>query len=361
MKRNEILVMYGNEVRSMTDALLDKADIASEIPKGARIGLKPNLVVAKTPDSGATTHTSIVEAVIRYLQRLGYKELIIVESAWVGDSTQRAFKVCGYDALSRQYGVPLADVKKDSYHTCNIEGLQIEMSDTVMGLDYLISLPVLKGHCQTTMTCALKNMKGCISDRSKRYFHTMGLHHPIACLNKIRAADLVIVDALNGDLDFEEGGNPVQMNRMMVAKDSVLLDSYGATLMGYRPEEIKYISIAQRLGVGSGDLTGAEITELNKDTLHVKPPFSRKVERLEKHVRQDKACSACYANLIQALARLDDRGVLGRLPGKIHIGQGYKGCNIDGIGVGSCTAGCKRSLRGCPPKALDIIEFIKAL
>jgi uncharacterized protein (DUF362 family) len=48
------------------------------------------------------------------------------------------------------------------------------------------------------MTCALKNMKGCISDRSKRQFHLWGLHDPIAALNALRKADLVIVDSLNG-------------------------------------------------------------------------------------------------------------------------------------------------------------------
>ena len=69
------------------------------------------------------------------------------------------------------------------------------------------------------MTCALKNMKGLISDRSKRYFHTIGLHRPIAALNSIRCADLVIVDSINGDLDFEEGGNPVQSNRMLAGTD----------------------------------------------------------------------------------------------------------------------------------------------
>ncbi len=89
-----------------------------------------------------------------------------------------------------------------------VEGITMDVSRTILDTDFLISLPVLKGHCQTAMTCALKNMKGCLSDRSKRLFHSLGLHRPIAALNAVRDADLVIVDSLNGDLDFEEGGKP---------------------------------------------------------------------------------------------------------------------------------------------------------
>ena len=45
----------------------------------------------------------------------------------------------------------------------------------------------------------------------------MGLHKPIACLNKAIKQDLIIVDGIMGDLNFEEGGNPVKMNRILAA------------------------------------------------------------------------------------------------------------------------------------------------
>jgi hypothetical protein len=39
----------------------------------------------------------------------------------------------------------------------------------------------------------------------------MGLHKPIAYLNKLVKQNLIIVDGLNGDLNFEEGGNPIHV------------------------------------------------------------------------------------------------------------------------------------------------------
>ena len=107
-------------------------------------------------------------------------------------------------------------------------------------------------------------MKGCIPDTEKRRFHTLGLHRPIAYLNKVLRQDLIIVDGIYGDLDFEEGGNPVQMNRIIVGKDPVLVDSYVAQLLGYEIDDIPYIGMAEKLGVGSTDLNRAAVMELNQ-------------------------------------------------------------------------------------------------
>ena len=58
------------------------------------------------------------------------------------------------------------------------------------------------------MTCALKNLKGCLPDREKRNFHSDGLMKPIAALGAFLKPALVIVDSICGDLNFEEGEIP---------------------------------------------------------------------------------------------------------------------------------------------------------
>ncbi|WP_343208132.1 DUF362 domain-containing protein [Anaerolentibacter hominis] len=360
MDTNQIIVTYGNDPAKMTKDILDAAGLAGRLPdKKSLIGLKPNLVVAKPASSGATTTPAILAGTIEYLQEHGYHNLLILEGSWVGDSTTRAFKVCGYDALSKKYNVPLFDTKSDKYESRSYGGLTMEISRKALEVDYLINMPVLKGHCQTIVTGALKNMKGIISDREKRHFHTLGLHKPIAYLNKILCADFIIGDGMCGDLDFEEGGNPVQMNRVFCGIDPVLIDSYIASSMGYSPDDIRYIQIAAEIGVGSKDLDHAAITELNKDTTPVKPAASRKVQQLARYARQDDACSACYANLIQALARLDDAGKLRYLQKTpVCIGQGFKGKSEACPGVGSCTRDFADSVPGCPPKTPEILRFL---
>lgn len=357
---NRIIVTYGENVRKIVRDVLEKADLNGMIPSNSNIGIKPNLVVSKPSSSGATTSPEMVSALIEYLKEHGHNNIVILESSWLGDSTTRAFKVCGYEDVSQKYGVPLFDIKKDTYSVRTYKGTDIEVSDKVLGLDFLINMPVLKGHCQTYITCALKNLKGCIPDREKRRFHTMGLHRPIAYLNKIIKSDFILVDGLCGDLDFEEGGNPVKMNRIICGTDPVLIDSYVAAVMGYKPEDIEYIKTAAEIGVGSCDIKNAEVIVIDKDTSLAAPPASRKVQQLAEYIDEKEACSACYGNLIQALARLNEKGLLKGFKKKsIKIGQGYKDCNLDGIGVGICTSGLGRNVKGCPPSTGEILEFLK--
>ncbi len=359
MTKDLLYITYGSKPKELVEDALKEANILDDLPdKNSLIGIKPNLVVAKPANLGATTSAELVEGVIKFLKDNGYHNLVILEGSWVGDRTALAFKVCGYEKLSSLYGVPLIDLQKDSYQHYQVDQTDISVCDQAMAVDYLINVPVLKGHCQTKITCALKNLKGCIPDREKRRFHTMGLHKPIAALNKVLKQDLIIVDGIIGDLNFEEGGNPVQMNRLIIGKDPVLVDSYVAQLLGYACHEIPYIEMAENLGVGSSQFSNDQIIELKQDRTMMTIPKSRLVERLAKNVEDDMACSACYGSLIHALDRLKDKGSLSNLNEKIHIGQGYQGQESQGIGVGICTKGFEKNLPGCPPKAKDIVDFL---
>ena len=359
---NRIITTYGQDLWKMTKDVLKKAEVEKIIPKGSLIGIKPNLVVAKPSSSGATTSPVIVSALIEYLKEHEHYDIVIIESSWIGENTKRAFKICGYEDVSKKYDVPLFDVKQDTYTMKTFNGMNMEVSDKVLSLDFLINVPVLKGHCQTIVTGALKNMKGCISDREKRNFHTRGLHKPIAYLNKIIKQDFILVDGICGDPDFEEGGNPIQMNRIFCGTDPVLMDSYISANMGYKPYDIDYIKIAEEIGVGSTDIENADIIVLENDESIAKPTSSRKVQKLSQYVNSKDACSACYANLIQALARLDDEGSLHRFKNDpILIGQGYKAQEGSGIGIGKCTSGLCKTIGGCPPSTPAILDFLKRI
>lgn len=340
----------------MIGEVLSALQIEQTIPEDALIGIKPNLVVAKPSTSGATTSPLLVAGIIEYLESKGRNNIAILEGSWIGDRTARAFEVCGYTEIALKYDVSLIDLQKDSYRLHQAESMEIAVCDAVIHLDYLINVPVLKGHCQTKITCALKNLKGCIPNSEKRRFHTLGLHKPIAYLNEIITTDLVVVDGMMGDLNFEEGGNPVQMDMILVGTDPVLIDSYVAELLGYAPEEIEYIKIAESIGVGNCVNQSTEIIELNPAHNRKNLAPTREIERLAQYVHELDACSACYGSLIRALARLDEQGLLRQIHEKTHIGQGYRGKSGKGIGVGSCTRDFDISIPGCPPTAKEIIQ-----
>jgi len=343
----------------MAYELMQRADITSLLRPAMRVVLKPNLVVPSPADNGATTHPEIAEGVIRYLRDNGIADITIAEGAWVGASTKSGFQGCGYQELADRWDVKLVDTKRDPVRKVRVRDMDLSLCRTTLDADFLINLPVLKGHCQTDMTCCLKNLKGCIPDSEKRRFHSMGLHKPIAILASALKPHLHIVDSICGDLTFEEGGNPVQSNRLLLGFDPVLLDSYGAALMGYRPDEIEHLRLAASYGAGRCCDNNTEIVELGAGNRpKVSPQGSRAAKRLGEHIREDSACSACYAALIFALNKAGGRRLGGE---KINIGQGFQGKACEGAGVGNCTSGCSRYVPGCPPKAVDIVEFLQRM
>jgi hypothetical protein len=223
----------------------------------------------------------------------------------------------------------------------------------------MINLPVMKGHCQTRLTCALKNNKGIIPDSEKRRFHSLGLTKPIACLNTVARNDFIVVDGICGDLDFEEGGNPVYAGRIFAARDPVLCDAWAAAQMGYSVSDIPYIGLAEEFGVGRADLRAVKVRELNagKDRPVTALAPSRKVQQFAVHIDENNACSVCYASLVFALSRMS-RSELSALTKKVCVGQGFRE-KKGNIGAGQCTSGFRNSCPGCPPSGANILAFLR--
>lgn len=360
MKKNEILVIYGKDIESMAVRLAEEADLAGLIgEKSKRIGLKPNLVNTRPASDGATTHPEIAAGLIHYLKKNGFNNLVILEGAWTGASTKEAFKACGYRKLAEETGVELFDTKQDKAKFCDCKGLKLEICESALSLDFMINIPVMKGHCQTRITCALKNNKGLIPDREKRRFHTLGLTKPIAHLNTVIRNDFIVVDGICGDLDFEEGGNPLYAGRMFAAADPVLCDAWIASLMGYSISDIPYIGLAEKLGIGSADILSAKVRELNKSSVSPKTVPTRKAQQFVSFIADSNACSACYASLISALSRINHTK-LNRLKEKICVGQSYQG-KQGNIGIGKCCSNFKQSCPGCPPSGKAILEFLEKI
>jgi uncharacterized protein (DUF362 family) len=362
MEKNEIFVIYGEKPAEMAYRLAEEARLAELIGGSTkRIGLKPNLVVARQADGGATTHPELARGLIDYLQKNSFTNIVILEGSWVGDSTSDAFSVCGYRQLAKEKNVELIDTQQDSAHAYDCKGMKIEICDSAKAVEFMINLPVMKGHCQTLLTCALKNNKGIMPDREKRRFHSLGLTKPIAHLNTVARNDFIVVDGICGDLDFEEGGNPVYAGRLIAARDPVLCDAWAAVQMGYTVGDIPYIGLAEKLGVGSADLEKALVRELNSSAEGANTPArpSGKVRQLARYIEEDRSCSACYAALIFALSRMGGTE-LRRLQLPVRIGQGFRD-KQGGVGIGRCCSGFSSSVQGCPPSASDILNFLRSL
>ena len=352
---SKIYQIYGRDAHGMTLRLLEAARAIELVPAGGSVALKPNLVVTGTPENGAVTHPGVLSGAIEYFRAHGVKDLSIIESSWVGDETMRAMRRAGYREVCDRCGVPFYDLKKDKTRPVDTPIGKIDVCCRALDAGLLVDLPVLKGHCQTAMTCALKNLKGCLPDREKRRFHALGLTEPIAALGAALRPRLTVVDSICGDLNFEEGGTPVETDRMYLGTDPVQLDAYGASLMGLTLSQIGYIDLCERYGGGRASFDEGDIVNLNAPSdVKAYPRPSGTVAGLTKRVKQDRACSACFANLVRALYASGRGGDV-----DIAIGQGFQGKAFDGLGIGKCCRGASRCVMGCPPTAEQIANALE--
>lgn len=380
MDKNSIIVVYGKRIMEMAEEACRRAGLRDMIllscgSLDAHIALKPNLLGPIPAEEGATTHPEITKGVIRYLRQEGFSNITVMEGSWVGDRTEDSLLVTGYSDLVKKTGVSFTDLQKDPAVETDCGGMKIRVCRSALEADFLINLPVMKGHCQTRMTCALKNMKGCLPNSEKRRFHKLGLFDPIGHLSAGIRQDFILTDCICPDLTFEDGGHPVWLWRVFASADPVLNDAYCCRLMGLDTEEVPYIGIAEQCGVGISDLVGAKITAFREKedqdgTLTYMeseeladpgqaPEYEARI-RVKEIVNEVDSCSACYGTLVPVLRRLEEEGLpVGKLSG-LCIGQGFRG-KKGKLGIGNCTSAFEKNLAGCPPKAEDMYDWLKKM
>ncbi len=54
--------------------------------------------------------------------------------------------------MCSRYNVPFEDLQKNNYHEYDATGMKIKLCDKAHAIDYMINMPVLKGHCKTAIS-----------------------------------------------------------------------------------------------------------------------------------------------------------------------------------------------------------------
>lgn len=81
---------------------MEALNIAADLRPEMKIVIKPNLVMAKSPDFPATTHPLVIKAVIRWLREQGMQHITIAESSgglYNAEAMKHVYHVCGMDTL----------------------------------------------------------------------------------------------------------------------------------------------------------------------------------------------------------------------------------------------------------------------
>jgi len=241
-----------------------------------RVLIKPNVpwgspLSWKAPPYGFATTARVVEEAVRELKYHGCHRIAIGEGSIVnrglGADTATAFRWAGIDRVARRYGVELVDLNAGMYDRIDLDGTAVSVASRLMEADFLLDLPVLKTHHQATVSLGLKNLKGCLSQQSRRDFHRGGLDRLIALLGVRLKPGLTIIDGIYG---LERGpeflGTARRTDLLVASRDVLACDVVGCGIMGVNPEEVGHLReyavlTGGQLGLEDIDVRGRAVME----------------------------------------------------------------------------------------------------
>lgn len=228
---------------------------------------KPNLCYYWDAYTGYTTDPRIVAGAIDFIRESWGPDLDIkiAEADATAMRTKYAFKMLGYEKLAKEKNVELINLSRDEVEeravNVNSRKIKFKVPRLLLESDLFVNVPKLKMMRETRITCAMKNVFGCISSPRKIVYHEF-LHEAIVGINKILRPHITIVDGL-----IALGGFPAKLGLVMASTDPFSVDWVASQIVGYDPRTIRFLRIAmeEKLGISDGISTCGEDIAVFRD------------------------------------------------------------------------------------------------
>lgn len=265
------------------DALAIKKDITPDL----KVVIKPNLVMAKSPDFPATTHPLVIKCVARWLREQGVKNITLAESSgglYNAEHMKNVYQVCKVKALCEELSLNM-DFSAQTVNTP--EGFanhSFHIITPIVEADYVINICKLKTHAMTGYSGGIKNLFGTIPGLEKPQMHYRwpdieNFSRMLLELAQTVNPQLTIIDAIDAmEGNGPTGGTSHPLHMLLAAKDFYTQDYFAATLMKLDPMSIAMIRRAVEAGLAKPDelqLIGDRIPE---DLTPFQVPDSRKLD-----------------------------------------------------------------------------------
>lgn len=222
-----------------------------DLPRNARVLLKPNVIAQNYPWQCTTTHPAVLEAVCLLLTERNNRIMIGDSSAFYqGGHTERGFRTSGIEKVAKRYGARLVAFEKGPLKVVTNPGpsglREILLSATVDEADWIINLPKLKTHAFFRMSGAIKNLFGFVPGGAKYEYHFIGGLGRDAFAEKLAdlwtqiRPNLTIMDAIRGLDGFGPAatGTPRHDGLLFMAENPWAMDWIAARCMGFKPEDM---------------------------------------------------------------------------------------------------------------------------
>lgn len=251
------------QIRSGLHLAFEALAVSRDYQADEQILIKPNLLSAVAPDKAVTPHPEVFRALIQNLQPMNLH--LSVGDSPAFDASEKTLRVSGLADVAEAFNVVTADFE-NQVEASFPDGKNLRRFPLAKGVadaDGLISLSKLKTHALTGMTGAIKNQFGVIPGQKKAHYHVQfpepaAFSQMLVDLNLFLKPRLYVMDGIMAmEGNGPRNGQPRFAGLLLVSKDPVLLDAFGAAVMGLDPLKIEVVKAGAASGLGSSNLSTA--------------------------------------------------------------------------------------------------------
>lgn len=244
--------------------------IDSFFKKDEKILLKPNMLSAKKPEVGVTTHPEFVRACIRCFRKISKNVSVGDSPGGAVSGVERVWKETGIGEICEKEGANKVVFEKSGTKIIqsNLQNKRVkslEISNAIFEADSIISLPKMKTHTLMLFTGAIKNLYGCICGLRKAHYHFLATHPDdfgslLADILRHVKPRFAIVDAITSmEGEGPSAGSLRKTGVIIMGNDLVAVDSVMAYMMGFDPRRDPTIKAAEKIGLGNSRLDEIEV------------------------------------------------------------------------------------------------------
>ncbi len=262
-----LALVRNGDPAAMVDAAMDAlGGMGRFVSRGATVLVKPNIGWDRAPELAANTNPELVARVVELCLAAGAASVIVMDRPC--NDPRRSYTNSGIQAAATAAGASVLHADDERIRTTNLAGevlSQWGVYREMMDVDVRINLPVAKHHRLARVTLGMKNWMGCVSGR--RGVMHQHINKAVVDLAAFFRPQLTILDAYrvlvaNGP----SGGDVADVRKiatLCAGADPVAVDTFGASLFQYGPDDISYLRMAEERGLGSRDLSSVGVTELD--------------------------------------------------------------------------------------------------
>jgi uncharacterized protein (DUF362 family) len=223
--------------------------------KPQKICIKANLNDYRKWETASTCDPVILDALLSTLRdKFPDASITVIEGDATGVNADNIFEYLGIDTIVHKNNCDFINVSRKNWISVDIDGLyfkKLDVPEILHSCDFFITLPKLKSHVKTKMTCGLKNQMGLFRPKRKIEYHHV-LDELIVDCNLAMRPHLSIVDA-NLVMEGTYGpayGTPRKLGLLVGSNDVVSADSFCSRLFGLNANSVTHIKKAAKKRLG---------------------------------------------------------------------------------------------------------------